>query len=344
MNKIIVNQYSDQKYSTIFNQKTGVFMRIEDEGVQEPFWCKYGPELMDISITNWCDRGCSFCYKNSNTSGSHMSLQNYELILNQAEYMKVSQIALGGGNPNQHPEFCEFLRLTREYDIVPSYTTNGRGLSEKILETTREYCGAVAVSAYEPYNELDESISKMTSYGIKTNIHFLLTSKSIKTAISWLVSPPKYLEKINAIIFLNYKPVGHFAAKDILAVNSPLINDFFLAINQNKKIKVGFDSCSMTGVFMNVDVPAVFIECCEAARFSMYISEEMVAYPCSFMVGAYKGENILGRKIQDIWRYGIEFQRIRNYLIKNLCTQCHLQDLCIGGCPLYPEINFCEGK
>jgi molybdenum cofactor biosynthesis enzyme MoaA len=23
----------------------------------------HGPELIDISITNWCDKGCSFCYK-----------------------------------------------------------------------------------------------------------------------------------------------------------------------------------------------------------------------------------------------------------------------------------------
>jgi MoaA/NifB/PqqE/SkfB family radical SAM enzyme len=56
--------------------------------------------------------------------------------------MHAFQVALGGGNPNQHPDFIEILRLTREdYGIVPNYTTNGRGLSDTVLEATRRYCG-----------------------------------------------------------------------------------------------------------------------------------------------------------------------------------------------------------
>lgn len=32
------------------------------------------------------------------------------------------------------------------------------------------------------------------------------------------------------------------------------------------------------------DVKPVFLESCEAARFSAFISEDMIMYPCSFMV------------------------------------------------------------
>ena len=227
MNNIIVNQYPNQKYSTIFNQKNGAFIRGEDDGAIEPFWCEYGPELMDISITNWCDRGCSFCYKGSNPKGAHMSMANYERILEEATKMKVSQIALGGGNPNQHPDFCEILKLTRGLGIVPSYTTNGRGLSEKILETTKKYCGAVAVSAYEPYNEVREAILKLRAFGIKTNIHFLLTSKSLDTVISWFEEPPEFLRSINAIIFLNYKPNGKHPSTKLIANKNKNIEKFF---------------------------------------------------------------------------------------------------------------------
>jgi MoaA/NifB/PqqE/SkfB family radical SAM enzyme len=81
-----------------------------------------------------------------------MSIRDYYKIMNQVKDLPVNQVALGGGNPNQHPNFCEILRITREeYGIVPSYTTNGRGLTQDVIESSRKYCGAVAVSAYPSY-------------------------------------------------------------------------------------------------------------------------------------------------------------------------------------------------
>ena len=152
--KYVIHKYPEEHYLTFFDRKTGYFARIEEKGYPEPNWSPKGPELMDISITDWCDRECDFCYRNANKSGKHMNVEDYEKILVQAQEMDVLQIALGGGNPNQHPAFVEILRLTRDkYGIVPSYTTNGRGLNSNILSASRDYCGAVAVSAYEPYSE-----------------------------------------------------------------------------------------------------------------------------------------------------------------------------------------------
>ena len=55
---IIHKKYEEQHYSVFFNKKTGYFVRAEDKGFPEPLWAKHGPELLDISITNWCDKGC----------------------------------------------------------------------------------------------------------------------------------------------------------------------------------------------------------------------------------------------------------------------------------------------
>jgi len=342
--RIIVNKYPDQQYSTLFNQMSGMFLRIEDDGIPEPFWCSYGPELMDISITNWCDLGCDFCYKMSNNSGTHMSIENYEMLLEQAGEMKVSQIALGGGNPNQHPDFCEILRLTREkYNIVPSYTTNGRGVTNEILKSTKMYCGAVAVSAYEPYEEMIETISTLVKHKIKTNLHFLLTNKSVDVAISWLESLPEFLYFVNAIIFLNYKPAGRLQSEDLLANKHPDIERFFSLVNQQNKLKIGFDSCSISGIARSLDVNPAFVESCEAARFSMYISEDMMMYPCSFAIEKFEGINLLENKIQESWQYGTSFQEIRKKMGQNPCPLCNVKEMCSGGCPIYPEINFCMG-
>lgn len=200
-------RYNSLGYTSFFNSDTGFFARVPDKDSKDPFWSPHGPELMDISITNWCDKGCVFCYKSSTKHGRHMALSDYKTVIDQASEMGVFQVALGGGNPNQHPDFVEILEYTAAKDIVPNYTTNGRGLSREILEATRKHCGAVAVSAYEPFDETAETIETLAAYGIKINVHFILDSESIDLAISWLTEPPAFLREINAIIFLNYKPV-----------------------------------------------------------------------------------------------------------------------------------------
>ncbi len=343
-NKIIINQYPKQKYSTFFNQLNGAFIRIEDEGEPEPFWSEKGPELMDISITNWCDKGCSFCYRNSNSGGEHMSMSDYEHILKEAVDCKVLQIALGGGNPNQHPNFCEIVEITRDLGIVPSYTTNGRGLSEKILKTTKKNCGAVAVSAYEPYYEMKEAIHKLKAKRIKTNIHFLLTSNSIDTVISWFEDPPNFFNYINAIIFLNYKPIGKHPSLKLIANKHNKIDKFFNLISNQKRIKVGFDSCSISGIAQYLDINPSFVESCEAARFSMYISEDLKMYPCSFMAGKYDGIDLSKNSIQDAWRYSTLFRDFRKHIKNSECKSCKHNQLCFGGCPIFPEINFCDRR
>src|SRR5258708_12401920 len=222
----VVKRFAGDHYTAVFNPNSGFFARIEDAGETEPFWAEDGQELLDIAITNWCDRGCTFCYRKSDETGTHISLEDYEDVIRQAQSLHVFQVALGGGNPNQHPQFPEILRITRErYGIIPNYTTNGRGLTPKVLEATPTYCGPAAFNPYPPYEESTEAIETLRSMGITTNIHFILTSKSVETAIEWLNAPPKFLQKPNAIVFFNHKPVGGFAAERLLLNSSLRVED-----------------------------------------------------------------------------------------------------------------------
>ena len=54
-------RYPAEHYLTLFNPDTGFFIRAEEPGHDEPFWSAHGPEMLDISITNWCDRECELC-------------------------------------------------------------------------------------------------------------------------------------------------------------------------------------------------------------------------------------------------------------------------------------------
>lgn len=339
---IVFQRFPDHHYITIFNSETGLFIRLEEPGYNLPSWSPKGPELLDISITSWCDRECPRCYRKGSTSGKHMPVEQFRKIMEQAHDLPVIQVALGGGNPNQHPDFCEILRIARkEYGIVPSYTTNGRGLTEEVLEASLKYCGAVAVSAYRPYSELEHAIERLTSQGIKTNVHFVLDKKSIHDAITWLKKPPELLREVNALIFLNYKPVGRFDANSVLLKESDLLEEFFNLVQKSYPFKVGFDSCLVSGIVKYTSIPQVFYDGCDAGKFSMFISEDLLAYPCSFMVNNDSGISLHENNLSEIWLNGSIFQKIRSNELSKNCKNCLKSSICLGGCPIWDSINLC---
>lgn len=339
-------RYKNLGYTSFFNPDTGFFARVPDKKEKDPFWSPHGPELMDISITNWCDKGCLFCYKSSTKHGKHMALDDYKRVIDQAAEMRTFQVALGGGNPNQHPDFIEILEYTVSKGVVPNYTTNGRGLSDEILDTTRKYCGAVAISAYPPYDEAAEGIKKLTHHSIKTNVHFILDAVSIDTAIDWLNEPPAFLKGINAIVFLNYKPSGRKVFEERFLRHSTRLDEFFrLAISPQRKLKVGFDACCVSGVFARTNANTSMVDACDAGRFSMYVSEDMKVYPCSFQNGLAEGDQLDNKTtLLDIWRKSRNMDAFRRYFSSDHCGECSQRSACMNGCPLFDEIVVCGNR
>jgi radical SAM protein with 4Fe4S-binding SPASM domain len=229
---------------------------------------------------------------------------------------------------------------------VPSYTSNGMGLNDEILQATKKFCGALAISAYYPYTYLEDIIGYISSFNIKTNIHFLLNKETVETAILWLKNPPLFLQKINAIIFLNYKPIN--SSGKLLLKKSILLQDFFEQVENNKThLKIGFDSCSISGIIRYMDVNKIFYESCEATRFSAFISEDLKMYPCSFMSFMINTENfgdLRANSILEIWQYNESFVVHRNKILNNYCSDCCFRTECKGGCRFLECINLCSIK
>lgn len=79
------------------------------------------PENIDLKITDYCDRGCAFCHENSTTKGLHGDILNQDFIKTLAPY---TELALGGGNPLDHPELVDFLLELKDRKIVANITVN----------------------------------------------------------------------------------------------------------------------------------------------------------------------------------------------------------------------------
>ena len=95
------------------------------------------PETIDVSITDWCNFGCSYCYQSSTKNRKHAGKNLIDQIfdsLSDAPY----QIAIGGGEPTAHPDFPEILANVRQRGSVPNYTTAGHIRRNEVIEATTE--------------------------------------------------------------------------------------------------------------------------------------------------------------------------------------------------------------
>ena len=336
-----------QNYNNIFDHTSGIAARWSFNN-NDLFWREAGPELLDISITNYCERECEFCYRNAKRQGDFMELSLYENIIRQAEKIGVQQIALGGGNPNQHPDFVKFLKIAREHHIVASYTTNGQGMTEEIYQATKMYGGAVAVSWYTPFSNPINVIEECGRHKITANIHFVLHKKSLLNAIELFQSKEIPWSYLNAIIFLNYKPLGLKIFEGLKDDES--FDAFLKQAITFEKCKIGFDSCMISWLMKKKEwIAQESIDFCEAGRFSAFVSEKGFVYPCSFLCeNTLCGESIKEKSLVDIWQNGSAFIKMRHSLSRparqktpiQKCTDCADYDLCHGGCQEF-EINRC---
>lgn len=220
-------------YSSAFNPNNGVISRIVDlfdsgstpEGVDRKDWdiawerkyrhrdraCSPVPETVDIQVTNTCKMGCSYCYQNSVPALSHMPAEKVEHII-KGFSLPPYQIAFGGGEPCEHPDFASILRNTRALGVVPNFTTAGYIAPTDVLDATNDVCGGVAVTYHPHYNV--ESFAKVLAPwkelpNIYLHIH-LVACKGVSERLRELATKFPF----SNIVLLAYYPVGRGSIHD----------------------------------------------------------------------------------------------------------------------------------
>jgi hypothetical protein len=237
-------RYSGQLlYSSTFDEKTGSIVRVVERATDryndvtrnlpkdEAFEQKYFraksmglhtafspvPELLDISITDKCVMGCSYCYQDSTPDKAHAPKELVETVLkgfDQPPY----QIAIGGGEPTLHPDLPYILRKCRELGTVPNYTTAGDKLSTRVVEATNEFCGGVAMTFHafkgldwfvEHYNRLRDRLR------VQVNVH-LIADKDVAKNLTALVDQHKNIGPLNLVLLAYYPDVGRASLDSLI--------------------------------------------------------------------------------------------------------------------------------
>lgn len=345
----------DEKYHfmTAFNMETGAYVRTgildengKDTGV-DPFMASF-PHLIDVGIMGHCIHGKTGlcvkagigCYQSGLTVDKpNMTLEDFRSIAEQCKD-KCNQLALGGrGDPDQHEHFEEILKIARMNHLVPNFTTSGYGMTPVIADLCKRYCGAVAVSWYRSEYTL-RAIQMLLDAGVKTNIHYVVGKNTIDEAIE-RISKNDFPKGINAVVLLLHKPAGLGSKDNMLSVSDPRVKQLFDEVDKRHPYKIGMDSCNVPGALNFCrNVIAESLDTCEGGRFSCYIGADMTMVPCSFDQNKRFEVSLKNNTIQKAWE-SREFERFRNHM-RGACPECEKRNLCLGGCPLMPEIVFCD--
>ena len=230
------------------------------------------------------------------------------------------------------------IRLNRRIRSPENYT------DEERLEPIQYFCrkvqenGNISVELSGQENIPKERLVKS---GCTTNIHYVVSKDTINEAITRL-EMDLFPKGVNAVVFILYKPVGNGIIEKVLKNTDSRIERFIsLATKVKHPYRVGFDTCFTPALLRWGDtVPAVSIDACEAATFSMYIDSQMNCYPCSFGIWDKNiSESMNSKTLREIWR-GDKFVAFREQR-KVKCSSCRQMELCQGGCRLGIDIDMC---
>ena len=246
------------------------------------------------------------------------------------------KFTLNNQNPDCYRKNQSYIINNEEFDWM-----DVRDFTDDFLDGT--------YVVYRVYNEKQNpnytlnAIQMLLEAGVTTNIHYVLSNTTIDEAIMRL-KYHGFPDGINAVIFLLHKPVGLGDMADVLQVDDPRLIEFFELIDKKHDFKIGFDSCTVPAILnfskrVNMDS----VDTCEAGRFSMYITSDMIALPCSFdNVDKKYAFDLKSGTIQDAWD-SEAFNRFRSSFHTS-CMNCEKRTKCLGGCPLQPSITLCKNK
>jgi hypothetical protein len=351
-------------FNSVFCKKTGEFFRWGATKNDDPDFCPFGNEILDIEISTICygpqkeNNKCSpclACYKNLTSKGENMSFETYKTILSKMPPV-LQQVAIGIGsvaNPYTgelvNPDLFNIMNYTREKGIVPNITINGSRMDDEHYRKLATLCGAVSVSFYDKDSCYDtvEKLNLMKSLPEATlkqvNIHQILSLDTLPQCYEVLKDSKKdsRLKDLNAIVFLILKPKGKRNTLTQLKNKKEykkLIDTAFA-----NHVRIGFDSCGCAAFldavkdYPNYKIMETYSESCESTLFSAYINVDGMFFPCSFTENTpewEKGLNVINCSdfTQDIWNHPktIEF---RNKLLStpncdnNYCRTCPIYDL-----------------
>lgn len=191
----------------LFNWRTGAKTRIVPN--DEDYDKATSPELVDLKITDFCPYGCAFCYQGSTKEGIEPDF--YSQIKPVIEAIGINglgafEVAIGGGEPTTHTNFCSIIDLCVDNYLKPNFTTFAVDwlLDERKIAAANK-CGGIGVSVHNikdigKVKKIDEALS--SAHVMAQHVYGTLSPK--KTAEMMYECKENNID----LLLLGYKTTG----------------------------------------------------------------------------------------------------------------------------------------
>lgn len=211
------------------------------------------PETIDVKITNYCDLGCSYCHESSTVRGKHGDL---DALISVLEPLGSGvELAIGGGNPLDHPALESFLERVVAMGMFPNLTIN-QGHIQRAYSSFRN-------GDYEEMRKLAFCVRKCNAVGIsitdESNIESIRKFKDdfpevqvvihvINGIHSKEVLDDLHEKGLNHVLILGYKNYG-FGKKYLIGNEDPITKKMkdlkiYLPVYMRKMI-ISFDNLAI---------------------------------------------------------------------------------------------------
>ena len=118
----LLGKYKNGNYNT-YIYSDGTRIRETEDAEFHPAFA----ENIDIKLCNRCDRGCAYCHEGSTKDGALGNILTEPFLDTLHPFQEV---ALGGGNVLEHPDFVPFLERLKEKQVVANVTLHQRHFEE----------------------------------------------------------------------------------------------------------------------------------------------------------------------------------------------------------------------
>lgn len=113
----LLYKYKNGNYD-VFLYEDGTKIRY----TKETTWKSSFAENIDIKLTNKCTgTNCSYCHEGSGPDGKHGDILNLKFW---DTLHKGQEVALGGGNVIEHPDFISLLKKLKKIGVISNITLN----------------------------------------------------------------------------------------------------------------------------------------------------------------------------------------------------------------------------
>lgn len=124
--KKLADYQNGNTHVVLWNNGTKIRTIPDEESMKIDF-----PDSLDIKITNQCKNNCPYCYENSSPNGQHCNCD--QLIAKLAGFPRGVELAIGGGNPFEHPQLTNLLIELFYKGFVCNMTINQKDIVPNIV-------------------------------------------------------------------------------------------------------------------------------------------------------------------------------------------------------------------